>query len=94
MIAHAAAVARASSRALVVFDMPFGSYQESPEVAFAPRRARIGRDRLRRGQARGRRSDGRDQVAFLVRRGVPVMVRQTIFSPPFRARMSRAVRRR
>src|ERR1700679_3388037 len=31
MIAHGAAVVRSSSQALVVIDMPFGTYEESPE---------------------------------------------------------------
>src|SRR5579871_5744203 len=34
MIQHGAAVVRGSSQAAVVVDMPFGSYQESPEIAF------------------------------------------------------------
>src|SRR6202012_286943 len=34
MIAHGRAVAAATSKALIVIDMPFGSYQESPEQAF------------------------------------------------------------
>ncbi|KAB7740454.1 3-methyl-2-oxobutanoate hydroxymethyltransferase [Parvibaculum sedimenti] len=34
MIAHGSAVVRGTERALVVVDMPFGSYEESPEVAF------------------------------------------------------------
>ena len=34
MIAHGAAVVRGSSRACVVVDMPFGSYQESPQQAY------------------------------------------------------------
>ncbi|MGB3811543.1 MAG: 3-methyl-2-oxobutanoate hydroxymethyltransferase [Parvibaculum sp.] len=34
MIAHGSAVMRGTDRALVVVDMPFGSYEESPEIAF------------------------------------------------------------
>ena len=34
MIMHAQAVVRGSSRSLVVVDMPFGSYEESPSEAF------------------------------------------------------------
>src|SRR6202142_2787997 len=33
MLAHGAAVVRSSSHALVVVDMPFGSYEESPYKA-------------------------------------------------------------
>ena len=34
MITHAKAVMRGSKRALVVVDLPFGTYEESPAVAF------------------------------------------------------------
>jgi 3-methyl-2-oxobutanoate hydroxymethyltransferase len=34
MIMHGAAVVRGSSHSLVVVDMPFGSYEESPAIAF------------------------------------------------------------
>src|SRR5262245_36591277 len=34
MIMHGRAVVRGAKRALVVVDMPFGSYEESPSVAF------------------------------------------------------------
>ena len=34
MIMHGQAVVRGSKRALVVIDMPFGTYEESPSIAF------------------------------------------------------------
>ena len=34
MIAHGAAVVRGSQKALVVIDLPFGTYEESPAYAF------------------------------------------------------------
>src|ERR1700744_314202 len=34
MITHGKAVMRGSSKALVVVDLPFGSYEESPQIAF------------------------------------------------------------
>ena len=34
MIMHGRAVMRGSSKALIVIDMPFGSYEESPAIAF------------------------------------------------------------
>src|SRR3972149_1336978 len=40
MIVHGKAVVRGAKRALVVVDMPFGSYEESPPVAFR-NRARV-----------------------------------------------------
>lgn len=72
MIAHGRAVVRASARALVVVDMPFGSYQESPEQAFR-NAARImqetgaGAVKLEGGEEMA------ETVSFLTRRGIPVM---------------------
>ena len=34
MVAHGAAVVGATARACVIVDLPFGSYQESPQAAF------------------------------------------------------------
>ncbi|MEZ7136344.1 3-methyl-2-oxobutanoate hydroxymethyltransferase [Komagataeibacter sp. SM21] len=71
MIAHGAAVVRASRQALVVVDMPFGSYQESPAQAFR-NAARImaetgcGAVKLEGG------TEMAATVSFLVQRGIPV----------------------
>jgi 3-methyl-2-oxobutanoate hydroxymethyltransferase len=72
MILQGRAVMRGSSRALVVVDMPFGSYEESREQAFR-NAARI----LKETGAGAIKVEGgahmAETVAFMVRRGVPVM---------------------
>jgi len=72
MIAHGAAVVRGSFHSLVVVDMPFGAYEESPEMAFRSA-ARILKEtgaaavKLEGGEAMA------ETVAFLAARGVPVV---------------------
>ena len=72
MIAHGAAVVRGAKRALVVVDLPFGSYQESPAQAFRSA-ARIlaetgcGAVKLEGGAVMA------DTINFLTQRGVPVL---------------------
>ncbi|MEL6466437.1 MAG: 3-methyl-2-oxobutanoate hydroxymethyltransferase [Pseudomonadota bacterium] len=72
MIMHGRAVARGLSSAMMVIDMPFGSYEEGPEQAFH-NAARLMADtgagavKLEGGLAMA------DTIAFLVARGVPVM---------------------
>ncbi len=72
MIMHGRAVVRGSSRALVVVDMPFGTYEESPSVAFR-NAARVmketdcGAVKLEGGRRMG------ETIRFLVDRGIPVM---------------------
>lgn len=72
MIAHGKAVVRSTQRALIVVDMPFGSYEESPQVAFR-NAARIMQEtgccavKLEGGQRMA------ETIEFLVRRGIPVM---------------------
>jgi 3-methyl-2-oxobutanoate hydroxymethyltransferase len=72
MIAHGAAVMRGSSHALVVVDMPFASYQESPAQAYRAA-ARV----MAETGAQAVKLEGGEEmaetVAFLTRRGVPVM---------------------
>ena len=72
MIAHGAAVVRGSYHAAVVIDLPFGSYEASPEQAFTSA-ARVLADtgasavKLEGGAAMT------ETVAFLTQRGIPVM---------------------
>lgn len=72
MIAHGAAVVRGSTRACVVVDLPFGSYQESPQAAF-----RAASRVLAETGAQAVKLEGGEEmaetVAFLTARGVPVM---------------------
>ena len=71
MIAHGAAVVRGAKHACVVVDMPFGSYQESPQKAFA-NAARI----LAETGCQAVKLEGGTEMAetihFLTQRGVPV----------------------
>jgi 3-methyl-2-oxobutanoate hydroxymethyltransferase len=72
MIAHGAAVVRATEQALITVDLPFGSYQASPEQAFRSA-ARI---MAETGCAAVKLEGGEEMaetVAFLTRRGIPVM---------------------
>src|ERR1051325_936135 len=72
MIAHGAAVVRATSHALVTVDLPFGSYQASLEQAFHA----AARVLAETGAAAVKLEGGEEMaetVAFLTRRGVPVM---------------------
>src|ERR1700688_2414150 len=72
MILQALAVMRGSRRALVVVDMPFGSYEGSKEQAFMSA-ARVMKET---GCGAVKLEGGRrmaDTIAFLAERGVPVM---------------------
>lgn len=72
MANHAAAVVRGSYRSVVVVDMPFGSYEASPEKAFESAAAL-----LKASGAAAVKLEGGDAMAdtvqFLVNRGIPVM---------------------
>lgn len=72
MILHGQAVARGIERALMVVDMPFGSYEESPAQAFC-NAARI---MAETGAGAVKLEGGRpmaETIRFLVERGIPVM---------------------
>ncbi|MFK7791837.1 MAG: 3-methyl-2-oxobutanoate hydroxymethyltransferase, partial [Devosiaceae bacterium] len=72
MIVQGLAVMRGSKRALVVVDMPFGSYEASKEQAFHSA-ARV----MKETGAGAIKMEGGEHMAetveFLVRRGIPVM---------------------
>lgn len=70
MIYHTRCVTRGSSKALIITDMPFGSYQVSPEQAFE-NAARI----IAAGAHMVKIEGGHimaDTIQFLTRRGIPV----------------------
>ncbi|SDO76649.1 3-methyl-2-oxobutanoate hydroxymethyltransferase [Filomicrobium insigne] len=72
MIMHGKAVVRGSKRALVVVDMPFGSYEESPQIAFrnaarVMKETNCGAVKLEGGRRMA------ETIRYLVDRGVPVL---------------------
>jgi 3-methyl-2-oxobutanoate hydroxymethyltransferase len=71
MCAHGAAVVRGSYHSVVIVDMPFGSYEASPHAGLRQRGTDIEGNRLRGGEAGGRRAMA-ETIAFLARRGIPV----------------------
>ncbi|MEE9587526.1 MAG: 3-methyl-2-oxobutanoate hydroxymethyltransferase [Hyphomicrobiaceae bacterium] len=72
MIMHGRAVVRGAKRALVVVDLPFGSYEESPPVAFR-NAARV----MKETDCGAVKLEGGARMAetihYLVERGIPVM---------------------
>ena len=72
MIMHGTAVVRGTKQALVVVDMPFGTYEESPGVAFR-NAAKI----MKETQCGAVKLEGGARMAetilFLTERGIPVM---------------------
>lgn len=71
MIAHGAAVMRGSSKACVIVDLPFASYQESPEQAFR----NAARVMIETGAAAVKLEGGEvmaKTIHFLTARGIPV----------------------
>lgn len=72
MIAHGAAVVRGSTRACVIVDLPRGSYESSPQHAYAS-----ASQVLDRTGAQGVKMEGgvelAETIAHLAERGIPVM---------------------
>ncbi len=72
MILHGRAVVKGCARAMVVIDLPFGSYEESPAQAYR----NAARLMVETGAPAVKLEGGAhmaETIAFLVRRGVPVM---------------------
>ena len=72
MCAHGAAVVRGSYHSVVIIDMPFGSYEASPEQAFAS----ASRVMAETGAAGVKLEGGETMaptIAFLTQRGIPVV---------------------
>jgi 3-methyl-2-oxobutanoate hydroxymethyltransferase len=72
MIMHGRAVVRGARRALVVVDMPFGSYEESPAMAFrncarVMKETDCGAVKIEGGRRMA------ETIRYLVDRGIPVM---------------------
>jgi len=72
MILHGAAVRRGMKRALMVVDMPFGSYESTPDVAFSnAARVMVGTGcnavKIEGGEKMA------ETIEFLTSRGIPVM---------------------
>jgi len=72
MIAHGKGVMRGSEKACVIVDMPFGSYEESPQMAFrncsrVMAETRCSGVKLEGGQEMA------ETISFLVKRGIPVV---------------------
>ena len=72
MITHAKAVMRGSKHALVVVDLPFGSYEESPQIAFR-NAARV----IQETGCTAVKMEGglrlAETIHYLTQRGIPVM---------------------
>jgi 3-methyl-2-oxobutanoate hydroxymethyltransferase len=72
MILHGRAVVRGLARAMAVIDMPFGSYEESPQQAYR----NAARLMVETGAPAVKLEGGAhmaETIAFLTKRGVPVM---------------------
>ncbi len=72
MCAHGAAVVRGSYHSVVIVDMPFGTYEASPQQAFSS----ASRIMAKTGCAAVKLEGGEamaETIAFLTKRGIPVM---------------------
>ena len=72
MIAHGGAVVRGSELSCVIVDMPFGSYQETPALAFR-NAARVMAESGCAGVKLEGGAEMAETIAFLTARGIPVL---------------------
>jgi 3-methyl-2-oxobutanoate hydroxymethyltransferase len=72
MIGHGQAVMRGSRQACVVIDMPFGSYQETPQLAYRSAARLLAETGAQAVKLEGG-AEMASTIAFLVARGIPVM---------------------
>lgn len=72
MIAHGKGVMRGSHKACVIVDMPFGSYEESPEMAFRNCSRVMAETRCSGVKLEGG-VEMAETISFLVKRGIPVV---------------------
>ncbi|MBL4906372.1 MAG: 3-methyl-2-oxobutanoate hydroxymethyltransferase, partial [Sneathiella sp.] len=72
MIAHAKAVRRGAATSCIIVDLPFGSYQKSPEQAFETA-ARVMQETDCAGVKLEGGTEMVETIAFLTSRGIPVL---------------------
>jgi 3-methyl-2-oxobutanoate hydroxymethyltransferase len=72
MILHGQAVMRTAKRAMVVIDMPFGSYEGAPEIAYA-NAARLMKETGAQAVKVEAGATVVDTIDYLIKRGIPVM---------------------
>jgi 3-methyl-2-oxobutanoate hydroxymethyltransferase len=72
MILHGQAVLRGAKRALVVVDMPFGTYEESPEIAFR-NASRVMKETGCQAVKLEGGSRMAETIRYLTKRGIPVV---------------------
>ncbi|MEM9763146.1 MAG: 3-methyl-2-oxobutanoate hydroxymethyltransferase [Pseudomonadota bacterium] len=72
MIMHGQAVGRGANKAIVVVDMPFGSFEESPEIAFRNASRVVKETGCHAVKLEGG-TDMAPTIQYLARRGIPVM---------------------
>lgn len=87
MILHGRAVVSATKKAFIVVDMPFGSYEESPQVAFKNAAKVIAETGCGALKLEGG-VEMAETIRFLVERGVPIMAHVGLMPQKFKLKGS------